>query len=235
MLVLGGDGTINEVVNGLAGSGVALGILPGGTANCLAVEIGLGTHPEIAAERLARYVARPVALGRFCGGGNVPRYFLLMCGAGLDGRIVYDLKPWLKSGAGKLAYWVAGFEHIVNRVEQLEVRVENQTYRCGFMLASRIRNYGGDLEIATGASLARDDFEIVLFEGSNPLRYAWYMLGVVMGRVRHMRGVHVLHSRRAEVLSAAHLQIDGEYAGRQPAVLEIVPAALHLLLPPLHG
>jgi diacylglycerol kinase family enzyme len=235
VIVAAGDGTINEAANGLAGSTTPLAVLPGGTANCLATEIGMGARVERAAERLAECVSRPVALGRLRAGDGPARHFLSMCGAGLDASIVYGLNPRLKGAVGKLAYWTAGIAHIVRRVEQLDVAAGGQTYRCGFMLASRIRNYGGDLEIARGASLMRDDFEIVLFEGSNPLRYAWYMLGV-LGRAAHkMRGVRVLRAACAEVRSPAHLQIDGEYVGRALAKLDIVPGGLRLLLPPAYG
>jgi diacylglycerol kinase family enzyme len=105
-------------------------------------------------------------------------------------------------------------------------------YPCGFALASRVRNYGGDLEIARGASLYRDDFEIVLFEGQDPLRYAGYMIGVGLRQVQKMPGVTTLAAQCVEILSSAHLQIDGEYAGRQPAHLNIEPGALTLLMPP---
>ena len=90
-------------------------------------------------------------------------------------------------------------------------------------------------EIASGASLLSDDFEVVLFEGSNPLRYAWYMLGVGVGRVQSMRGVSTIRTKRIEFRGDAHIQVDGEYAGRLPASFEIVPDALTLLMPPNHG
>ena len=238
ILTLGGDGTINEVVQGLAFSNVPLGVLPGGTANVLAMELGLGSKLEPAASRLARFEPCPVALGRITGSlgaNNFSRYFLLMSGAGLDAVIVYNVSAGLKNAAGKLAYWVAGLGRFTNRVEQLQVQVDSQVYQCGFALISRVRNYGGDLEIASGASLRSDDFEVVLFEGSSPLRYAWYMLGVAAKRVRGMRGVRAFRARRIDILTAAPVQIDGEYLGRLTVSMEIVPGALRLLLPPAHG
>jgi diacylglycerol kinase (ATP) len=256
VLVLGGDGTINEAVNGMVHSNAALGILPGGTANVLAMELGLGSHLDRAIERLSQCAPRRVSVGRVSiasvgevsrnGAGNDmsrngARHFLSMGGAGFDARIVFDLSPAFKARAGKLAYWLTGFRRAAQRVGQFEARVFGldgnaghacRSYQCGFALASRVRNYGGDLEIASGASLARDDFEIVLFEGSNPLRYLWYMLGVSMKRVQNMAGVHTLHGGRVELSGDVHLQVDGEYAGRLPASIDIVPAAITLLMPP---
>lgn len=194
------------------------------------MELGLGSHSEAAARKLAAFEPRPVALGRISGGFG-SRYFLLMAGAGLDANIVYEISAGLKNAAGKLAYWTAGFARFFKRVEQLEVRVDSQVYQCGFALISRVRNYGGDLEIASGASLHDDDFEVVLFEGSNPLRYAWYMLNVAAKRVQRVRGVHVMRAQQVEILTKTPTQIDGEYLGRQSVSIEIVPGALQLLLP----
>jgi diacylglycerol kinase (ATP) len=235
VLVLAGDGTVNEVANGLVHSGVPLGVLPGGTANVLAMELGLGSRLERAATRLASSVPRTVALGRIVSGKGEARYFLMMCGAGFDARVVDEVDHRFKAAAGKLAYWWTGLTQIRRRVEQLDVRVDGSSHRCGFALISRVRNYGGDLEIARGASLLRDAFEIVTFEGSNPLRYAWYMSGVLLGRVESIRGARVIASDHAEVLTEAHLQIDGEYLGRGTAVIEIVPGALNLLVPQAYG
>ena len=235
VLVLGGDGTVNEVANGLAYSDVALGVLPAGTANVLAMELGLGSHLGPAIKRLAKSSPRRVALGRLIAADGASRYFLCMAGAGLDAKVVHQVDSVLKDRAGKLAYWAAGLAQFPQRLEPLDVRIQGQTYRCGFLLASRVRNYGGDMEIASGSSLRRPDFEIVLFEGSNPLQYAWYMLGVLLRRVQKLNGVRTIPAPCAEILSATHLQIDGEYAGCQTARLEIAADALTLLMPPAYA
>lgn len=233
ILVLGGDGTINEAVNGMVHSKTVLGILPGGTANVLAMELGLGSRLNRAIERLAKCAPRRVSVGRVSRvSEQEARHFLAMSGAGLDARIVFDINPRFKARAGKLAYWLTGFGHATQSVGQFDARINGNTYRCGFVLASRVRNYGGDLEIARGASLANDDFEVVLFEGSNPLRYLAYMLGVAMKRGQKMSGVHTVRTGSMDLTGDVHLQIDGEYAGKLPARIEIVPAALNLLMPP---
>lgn len=230
ILVLGGDGTVNEAANGMLHSSAALGILPGGTANVLAMELGLGSRLERAIERLAGCVARRIAVGRLCTADG-SRHFLAMAGAGLDAGIVHDLSPHLKASAGKAAYWIWGLSKVTQRVAQLDATVNGTAYHCGFALASRVRNYGGDLEIARGASLLHDDFEIVLFRGTNPVRYLCYMLAVGIRRVQSMPGVCTARGRSIEVTGDVHLQVDGEYAGRPPARFEIVPDALTLLMP----
>ena len=131
-----------------------------------------------------------------------------------------------------------GFGQVGRRLEQFDVRANGQTIRASFALASRVRNYGGDLEIAHHTSLFDDSFEVVLFEGRSSWRYLKYLAGVAFRRVSGLKGVSVI---RACQVSAAcgddqriEVQVDGEFAGRLPASLEIVPDALTLLIPPAY-
>jgi diacylglycerol kinase (ATP) len=242
VLVLGGDGTINEAANGMLYSRVPLGVLPAGTANVLANELGLGNRLERAVERLSRCAPQRIAVGKLCDARGDSRCFLLMGGVGLDATIVTKVSPWLKARAGKLAYWMAGFGEFLKPVKNFDARVQaagvhgsaglqEKPGRYGFVLASRVRNYGGDLEIASGSSLLSNDFEVVLFKGSNPLRYAAYMAAVLVKKAQGMPGVDTVRASRVEFSGQAHIQIDGEYAGELPASFEMMPDALTLLMP----
>jgi diacylglycerol kinase (ATP) len=231
ILVLGGDGTVNEVLQGMVFSGVPLGVLPGGTANCLAMELGLGSRIERAAEVLAKSEPVNVSVGRITGA----RYFLLMCGAGLDAAIVEEVHSGLKAIGGKLAYWVAGLAQFRRNVAGMHLNVNGEPIACGFALISRIRNYGGDMEIASDASLRKSDFEVVAFEGANPLRYAWYMLAVALRQVQKLKGVKTRRATSVEILTPAPSQVDGEYYGRETLKVEAIPGALTLLIPPTYG
>jgi diacylglycerol kinase (ATP) len=103
-------------------------------------------------------------------------------------------------------------------------------------LVSRVRNYGGDLEIAPTISLLDDEFEMVLFEGESSFGFLKYMLAVVVHQQRSMRGITIVRTRHAvfpaSQNSNIHVQVDGEYAGLTPAQVELVPNALTLLVPP---
>jgi diacylglycerol kinase family enzyme len=107
---------------------------------------------------------------------------------------------------------------------------------CSFALVSRVRNYGGDFEIAKHASLLDDNFEVVLFEGRYSAPYAKYVCGMITGRLAGMRGVTFLRGKKLHVSHPAdqrvYVQVDGEYAGQLPASIELVPDALTLLVPP---
>jgi diacylglycerol kinase family enzyme len=192
---------------------------------------------ERAAAALDEWMPERVAVGALSRNSDeAPRHFLLMAGAGLDADIVYHLALGLKAALGKAAYWIGGFAKVGRRLPEFAVETEGRKFLVGFALASRVRNYGGDLEIARGASLLDDEFELVLFEGSSSFTYLKYMLGVAARRHLRMRGITTLRTRQA-IFSApangkAHLQVDGEYAGFAPARVVIVPNALTLLVPP---
>jgi diacylglycerol kinase (ATP) len=234
IVAAGGDGTVNEVANGMVGSHVPLALLPGGTANVLAHELKMKGGIMGAAGALANLVPRRISVG-LLRGEKYQRYFLLMAGAGLDARIVYDLNLDLKAAIGKLAYYIGGFGHVFRKVPQFDVELEGKTHRCGFALVSRVRNYGGDLEIAKGASLLRTDFEVVLFEGENSVGYLRYLAAILLGHAEKLRGITVARATRiacdAPSDSRIHTQIDGELACPLPVTIDIVPEAITLLAP----
>jgi diacylglycerol kinase (ATP) len=237
ILAVGGDGTVNEVMNGMVFSNVPLGILPAGTANVLAVELGMGTRMMRIARDLPSYVPERIAVGELrMGSQEGSRYFLSMAGIGLDADIVYKLNPAIKNSFGKLAYWMAGFSQLGRRIPEFTVEVNGNTFRASFALASRVRNYGGDLEIAPSVSLLDDHLELVLFSGESSFAYLKYMLGVVLGRLQGLRGVTIL--RTTSICCSApedpriYIQMDGEHVGRVPFEMKLVPRALTLLVPP---
>jgi YegS/Rv2252/BmrU family lipid kinase len=238
ILVAGGDGTLNEVLEGVANTSVPLGILPAGTANVLATEMGLGHNIERAAAMLPECVAHRIAVGRL-DGASKPRYFLSMAGIGFDAHIVYNLSDSLKRLLGKGAYWVGGFSEVVRRYPEFLVEVDGVRHQASsFALVSRVRNYGGDFEIARHASLLDGCFEVVLFRGRTPLPYFKYLSGMITGRLPEMRGVSFLSAQCVRVFDPedrrTYIQVDGENAGLLPATISLVPDALTLLVPPAY-
>jgi len=234
ILVAGGDGTINEAVNGMVHSDVPLGILPAGTANVLATELSMGRTLERAAESIGQCVKERVSLGLLSQPGRA-RHFLMMAGVGFDAEIIYGLNLRMKRVLGKIAYWIGGFAKLGRRFPEFSVEAEGHSFQASFALASRVRNYGGDLEIAPTVSLLDDRFELVLFEGANSFAYLKYIAGIVARKHHGMRGITLLRTRTATFSAPedrrVHVQVDGEYAGLLPARVEIVPNALTLLAP----
>jgi len=237
VLAAGGDGTFNETAEGMIGSHVPLGVLPAGTANVLAHEMGLRGGIAGALEALPGMTACRVAAGRLESAAGV-RHFLLMGGVGLDAHIVYHVSDSLKARSGKFAYWVAGFSLVGRWLPQFQAEVDGRDHTCSFALVSRVRNYGGTFEIARQTHLFDDAFEVVLFQGRSSARYLLYLAGVALKRAAGLPGVTVTRARRVSFSCPedrrVHVQVDGEYAGRLPASMEIVPDALTLLVPPAY-
>ncbi len=236
ILSLGGDGTLNDVLNGMVHSPVPVAMLPAGTANVLTREVGLGTDPVRIAGRLSILVPRRVAVGLLHAEGEAPRHFALMAGVGFDAHIVYNLNAPLKARVGQLAYWMSASKEIVRRQDEFEAVVDGVRRKCSFALASRVRRYAGWMTIARGASLADSRFEVMLFQGASTIRdYSRYFAAVLTKRIP-VSGMHVLQAEsvafEAPEGTDVHVQVDGEYAGRLPARVEVVPDAITLLVPP---
>jgi diacylglycerol kinase (ATP) len=235
ILAAGGDGTINEVANGMMHSGIPLGIIPGGTANVLAHEIRLPIDMLGAARAISKMIPTRMAMGMLRIGDFKERSFLCMAGAGLDAQIVRDVNLDLKAAIGKLAYYIGGFSQVLQPLREFEVTVDGKRYEASFALISRVRNYGGDLEIARGASLLRNEFQVVLFRGKHSLRYLPYLAAVGLRVADRVSGSTFVHGRSVTCNSpngdSIYAQVDGELAGTLPFTAEIVPDALTLLLP----
>ena len=159
-----------------------------------------------------------------------------MVGVGLDAHIVYHVSLPLKARTGKLSYWLAGWGMLGRRLAQFEVELEGGERRaCSFALVSKVRNYGGDLEIARDVTLFDDHFETILFEGNSALPYVKYLAGVMLNRLHDMKGVTI--SRAHCVTFSAprderiYVQVDGEFLGPLPVQVRIVPDALTVLVP----
>ena len=234
IVAAGGDGTINEIMNGMVHSNVPLAILPGGTANVLAHELRMHRSFEAAAARVPELIPTRISVG-LMRGKQYRRHFMMMAGVGLDAQIVNDLDLDLKAAAGKLAYYASGIRQVFRPLPQFDARVLGHRRRVGFALASRVRNYGGDLEIARGASLLRPDFQVLLFEGANSPGYLRYMAGVVFGYTERQRGCLAMHADSMDCdepsTGGVHTQIDGELGCDLPVTIEMAPEALTLLVP----
>jgi diacylglycerol kinase (ATP) len=240
ILVLGGDGTLNDALPGVIHTETPLAILPAGTSNVLAHDLRIGTNPARVASRLHLLEPRRVAAGLLkAAPDGKGRYFLLMAGVGFDAHIVHGIDLKLKANVGELAYWWGAVKELGRKLDEFQVEVDGRELTCSFALASRVRNYAGHLEIAEHASLRSEEFEVVLFEGRSALRYYGKYLGAILARrASKIRGISF--RRATKIVFAApegmrvHVQVDGEYAGLLPASAEIVPQAVTLLVPPTY-
>jgi len=240
VIVCGGDGTVNEVVNGLACSHVPLAVLPAGTANVLAKELALPWHLSRAAERIISAPYRRIALGLATPekSSGDPRYFLSVAGAGPDGAIVAAVRPEIKLKAGILAYWQEGFRQLTRYdfpMFHTTMAGNADAIDSSLVIVGRTKHYGGPFKITTEADLLEPQFELAFVTTRSAWRYISYLPLIWAGKLRGARHVRFFktNSLQCESNSPSHvlIQVDGEPAGRLPAEFKIVPDALTLAIP----
>jgi YegS/Rv2252/BmrU family lipid kinase len=240
VIVCGGDGTVNEVVNGLACSQVPLAVLPAGTANVLAKELGLPWNLPRAAERIIRAPYRRIALGLAIPekSSGEPRYFLSVAGAGADGALVAAVRPEIKGKAGILAYWHEGFRQLTKYdfpMFRTSMAGNGTDIDASLVVVGRTKHYGGPFKITTEADLLRPEFELAFVTTRSAWRYILYLPLLWAGKLRGARYVSFFKtdSLRCTSNSASQVQIhvDGEPAGNLPVEFRIVPDALTLAMP----
>ncbi len=244
VIACGGDGTINEIVNGLAGSQVPMALLPAGTANILAKELRIPWDIPHASRLIPGGVVRRIALGiAIPVNGNhsaeVPRegrYFLSVAGAGPDGAIVNAVNAGLKKSAGVLAYWAEGARQLIRySFPEMRVRSGGEERRATIIVVGRTVNYGGPFKITTGASLFEDSFEFLTNTSRSRFRYLSCLPALWLGKLRSVEGIATWKAAGAVCEAASeqpvYAQADGEPIGPLPLEFRIVPDALSLVTP----
>lgn len=242
VIACGGDGTIYEVVNGLAPSNIPLGILPGGTANIIANELRLPHDPVKAARALPSWQPRRIALGRVTGraippsDGAVERYFLSVAGVGYDAYVIYHLGWKFKTALGAAAYVLEGMRQVLRYpFHPIACRMDGEEHAATFAVIQRTSLYAGWFRTAPGQSIGNRRFGISLFKSRNRFRYFLYGGAILVGqRMNDMPLTAASEASFNPVEPAARVffELDGELAGILPAKFDVAPDALTLLLPP---
>jgi YegS/Rv2252/BmrU family lipid kinase len=245
ILVCGGDGTINEVINGMTPSPATLGILPGGTANIIARELGIPKSPVQAARCLPFWSPRRIALGQVswfaAAAGKAPqprqRYFLSVAGAGFDAHVVYKLATTFKLAWGVPAYaWEAVRQTLRYSFPPFVCRVDDQPHQATFAVIQRTKRYGGPLRLTPNAEFFEPRFGLCLFSSRRITRWVAFVLAALARQHHRLRGVQMIQGRKVvceavEPGTHIHFELDGELVGTLPATFEVVPEALNLLVP----
>ncbi len=229
VVAAGGDGTVNEVINGLKGSGLALGLIPCGTANALAKELGLDAAPRRVAEVVARAPLRPVRLGVMNG-----RRFVMMAGAGFDAEVIASVRAALKSTIGPLAYVFETLRQgITYPFTEFSVEIEGRRHRAVEAVISNARFYGGAFVMAPEADLEADMLVVTLFRKGGYLRLMGYGAALLAGRIAARPDVEVFKARRIVIEGppSVPLHLDGDSFGHLPAVIEVDPEPLQIARP----
>ncbi len=246
----GGDGTAHDVLQGVAGSRVALGIIPMGTANALAHDLQIPMDPARAVRAALEGEPRRVAVGQVtvCGldGKTLTRYFTVTVGVGVDAHLFYKLNAGVKQRLGMAAYYFQAWRlWCTHRMAHFRVGWESPEAKSQEgvtqLLAVRIGNFGGVLQgLAPGASLHKNDLRVVVCHTSNRIAYLNYVTRNFVRGSWKVPGVNLVDAkavtceysaRSGEAGNKIYVEADGELIGTLPAKIEIVPDALTILAP----
>jgi diacylglycerol kinase (ATP) len=231
VVAAGGDGTINEAANGIiCGCGLPLGIIPLGTANVLAAEIGLAND----AASLARTIVKGHALTIHPGVAN-GRRFLLMTGVGFDAEVVAAVTPRQKRTLGKAAYVMQSLK-LLPRYDYppFRITVDGRTYDAWSVIVAKGRYYAGRFVCAPHADLTVPSFEICLFERVGAGAVLSYGAALLCDRLPTHPGITLLTGQQIliEGREGAPVQGDGDNFGKLPLTIDVAPETLSLLAPP---
>jgi len=225
VVTLGGDGTISQVINALAALKVPLGVVPCGTANVFANEMGIPRDPKKACRIILNGKTRQIDLGRADG-----QFFLLMAGAGFDANVVKDVNPDVKRMLKDLAYVITGVKTILTyRPSKMTVHVDEEPEQEGyFVVVGNARFYAGRFSVTKMASIEDGLLDICIFKNGEIRSFARYITGVLLGNhtgfsdVKYLRGRNV----RIEATQPTLVQADGELIGELPMIFSVAPQAL---------
>ncbi len=246
IVAAGGDGTIAEVLDGLAlgeegrgaglsgGAAPALGIIPLGTANVLAAELALPSDPLTLSRYLALGPLRRVRFGRLIGGA----YFGAMVGAGFDAFVVAGVNLKVKRWVGKAAYGLTALAIWFRPLPVLQVTVDGQAHRAAAVIVSKGRFYAGRFLVAPDARLDDGCLHSCLFQSGGPLRRLVYGLAMAFGRLPSLGDYRVIPGRRVTIEAVgagppeAPLQGDGDIIAALPVEIVLGDASVPLVFPP---
>jgi diacylglycerol kinase (ATP) len=230
IVAAGGDGTINEVVNGIAGTDAALGLLPMGTMNVFALELGipasdLGRCWEIIQQQNSRMIDMPRA--------NT-KHFVQLAGVGLDAQVVKETSLAFKRSFGPLSYLVSAAQIAARRPPVLHIESANALTQIGsFVLVGNGRLYGGPFPFFKNAVIDDGLFDVVIFKQLGYLEIIKYMQNVIFSSKIRLPEVEYFQSERLRVTSEEEVpvEIDGELIGQCPVEFQIEKQKLRVLVP----
>ena len=233
MIAAGGDGTINEVMNGLVGSDIPIAILPLGTTNVLAKELSIPRNVEGAMEIAVSRKPKVISLGKivFTGRPSLPsRHFCLMAGIGYDGETVFRINEALKKISGKGAYIYSGITTLLKfNPPVLTFNIDEKIYSGYSAIIGNAAKYAGNFKVTPDARLTDPVLYVCLFKGKRRLDFFRYVFGITTKTHLRYKDVEYLKAENIEITGSSHVQIDGDYIGTTPAKVEIVRDALRLV------
>lgn len=231
VVAAGGDGTINEVVNGLH-KDATLGVLPLGTANVLARELGIPLKPEKACQRIVEGEQSRIDVGVATNREGEERRFTFVAGIGFDANVIYTVTPRLKRYFKALAFILSAFRvYTEEEFPAIHVHHGDTIYVTQFVILANGRHYGGEFQVSEKASLTNGELEAILVERISALIRP-DILGSILARRPLSSSMRSIGAQEFEARSPGTevpVQIDGELWGRLPMKFRIEPGALKVV------
>lgn len=229
VISVGGDGTLNEVINGISGTGSRLGIIPVGLSNVLALELGIPARLDEAVRVITAGHTRRIDLGNVNG-----RFFSIMVSIGLDAEAVRIVNPSLKRFLKRYAYHLAGIKALISfQPSSFRLLINGEQEMIGrAAIISNARFYGGLHQITPEARVDDGYLHCCLFEKGTRRDYARYFLGVLRKNHHTFPDVAFVKARSIRIDDPGlPVQADGDYIGRTPVRIELLPDRLTVLVP----
>jgi YegS/Rv2252/BmrU family lipid kinase len=230
VIAAGGDGTINEVINGMANSKATLVIIPFGSTNVLACELGIPNDPEEAAGLITEGKRIKMDLG-YAETSKESRYFSMMLGAGPFAQVIKDMTPKFKKRWGRFAY-PFGIIKLLFRYKWHEIYVKHKADSTGyFVIMANIKYYAGEYEIADKANSRDGLLDLVVINRKNPWNIIVLIFSFTIGKLNKYIKKESFQIKEADIYSdhIMHVQVDGEVLGIAPVSVKIVPKALNVI------
>jgi diacylglycerol kinase (ATP) len=242
VIAAGGDGTVFEVLNGLVSTKVSsadyrLGVLPLGTVNVFAKELGMSMNAFQCKEVLLKGVCRNIDLPEVCfQKDNVDqrRYFAQLGGAGLDAFAIQEVSFKLKKKLGPLAYVAAGLKVMGKKLPKIRCQTsEGHSVEGKLVLIGNGAFYGGRFRIFPDAALDDGLLHALVFQDVKWLQLPWRGIGLFLDQLHSQSGVTYLKSTSLELESRelAYFELEGEVVGQLPARLQLSSEQLQVIAP----
>lgn len=230
IIVAGGDGTFNAVVNAITPRRCTLAILPVGTANVLAHELGIRDVADGIA-RIARGESRPLSVADINGADGHRHRFILMAGVGLDGRIVDGVREWEKRAFKKGAYLLSALRCLLRwDCSRFTVQAAGHSLDCHSIIIGNASRYGGNLVLMPDADLFEPQLELFCVTATSRWSYLRVMACVLTGHRCRREDVTRLHSAEIQVSGDRPIQLDGDYYGTAPVSISTLPAFARMIV-----
>jgi len=229
IVVAGGDGTINKVSRILCDHSIALGIIPTGTANVLAKELGIKSNPGFIADMLLNGPSKTIRMG-LCN----DKIFLLMVGVGFDAWVVKNISPTVKSLIGKFAYVFNGLKYVLSNLKpEIDAEISGVNYKANWVVISKSQRFGGKWVLAKEADISQPFFIVTLFSG-NGFYLVLFLIGIYLNapktrffKCQQFKATELkISSKKPEPI-----QGDGDFFGCLPAEIKINPQSISLIIP----